>query len=768
MTHYLRLSFRILGWTIVGVLGILTLALLMLRTAPVQQWGVQRATHWLSAKIGSEVSIDKLRLGYGGSLKVEKLLFLSPEGDTLLYSGKLETRILWWNLPAALEVTHLHWEDVVGRVFQREDSTYNFNFLLDAFNSSEGTVESNTAVAEVSDTTAKSADMRLQIGPISFKRFDLKYGSEPLGIFAELAFADLELLADTVDLEKQRYHLSSFHLFESMARIRQESRLPAVPDSSNRDAILPHISLGNLELLAADWGYTDEASSYQAQLGRLFMQLPNLELDGQRIKLDSLVIQNSKISLLVPSTDAGSTVSSPKATKENTVAPFVWPDWQLKLGALLLENNHFAMQTIGHTAVEGFDAGQMAWYLNRALLSASYVPAQAGLKLSVQGLSEQSGINLQQLQGHINLGNRDLTWSDWQLHLGNSKLEANAKVSFVGIEELLELRESLGLQLQLHSPAFFAADVDAFAPALKKEADLQPFLPIPLAFDFAIRGSLRDLKLDTLQLDWGHATRFATSGTINRVLEPKLAAVRLPALEFKSVSHDLQLLYPDTALLWPAYVKLEGGVAASMTSLSSGLKLQLPGGNAFLMALYDAEVDHAFTLDADLTGEAWARLLRQPDIGDLGLNVHLSGNGNTLDSLRAELDGQLQTIEYLGQRYDLLNFGGTFNDKLLSFKADINQKDLAFDLDLQARLDSLQPMVDLHLRLLRANLQSLGIREEELIARLNLEAHYEAQGDDLEAQLKLTDGLLFTRRQRYPIDSIVASLKADSSGLSSK
>jgi translocation and assembly module TamB len=764
MTHYLRLSFRILGWTIVTFLGILILLLMLLRTAPVQQWGIQRATQWLSAKAGAEVSIQKFRLGYGGSLKLEKLLFLTPAGDTLLYSGQLDTRLVWWKLPAELVVTHVYWEDVVGRVFEKTDSTYNFDFILEAFASPKSDSSSLEAVEEEVSTAAGAA-MRLRIGPVTLKRFDLQYGSEPLGLYAELAFADLALQADTIDLEKQRYHLTAFHLFESFARVRQESRPPTVSDSSENKGPLPHISLGSLELRDADWAYADEATGYQAKLGRLAVQLPRLALESRRVKLDSLVLQNSQIALQLPAAEPTKSAQAAATANKTTAAPFEWPDWQLQLGALLLENNRFAMQTKGRAAVEGFDAERMDWYLTKALLSATYVPAEAGMKFMVQGLSEQSGIDLQQLQGHINLGKGDLTLRDWRMQLGHSQLQADANVSFGAFEELLALRESLGLQLKLQSPAFYAADVDAFVPALKRDADLKPLLPIPLAFDIAVKGNLRDLLLDTLQLDWGHGTRFATSGTISRVLEPKLAAVRLPALQFKSVEHDLLLLYPDTVLLWPAYVKLEGGLAASMTSLSSGLKLQLPGGNAFLMALYEADADHAFTLDADLTGAAWGRLLRQPDIGDLGFNVHLAGNGNTLESLKAELDGQLQTIEYLGQRYDLLSFSGSINQKDLMFKADINQQALAFNLKLSARLDSLHPMADVNLRLLRANLQTLGIREEELIARLNLEAHYEAQGDDLEAQLKLTDGLLFTRRQRYPIDSIVASVKADSSSM---
>ena len=761
MTHYLRHSFRILGWTIVAVLGLVLLVLLLLRTAPVQQWGIQQGSKWLSAKLGAEVSIEKFRLGYGGSLKIEKLLFASPEGDTLLYSGQLETRIVWWKLPAELVVTHLHWEDVVGRVFERADSSYNFSFVLDAFASTDSSV----ATKEVADSTVAGEQMRMRIGPVSLKRFNLKYESQPLGIFAELAFADLALQADTLDLEKQRYHLSAFHLFESKLRLRQESRPATTPDSSQSDGLLPHISIGAFELLAADWIYADELSSYQAKLGRLSVELPRLELEGRRVKLDSLVLQNSQIALQLAAAEPETLAQAATTANKTTAAPFEWPDWQVQMGALLLENNRFAMQTKGQVAVEGFDAGDMDWYVAKALVSANYIPAEAGMKLLVQGLSEQSGISLQQLQGNLQWGKRDLSLSDWYVQLGNSKLHVDARVTFKDFEELLELRESLGLQLKLHSPSFYAVDVDAFAPELKKEADLKAILPIPLAFDLALQGNLRDLKLDTLQLDWGHGTRFATSGTINRVLEPKLASVRLPALKFKSVEHDLQLLYPDTALIWPADIKLEGGLAASMKSVSSGLRLQLPGGEAFLMALYEAEADHAFTVDADVTGRAWGRLLRQPDIGDLGVNVHLSGNGNTLESLNAKLDGELQTIEYLGERYDMLNFSGSIYQQALTFEAAMNQQALAFDLQMKARIDTLRPMVDLNLRLLQANLKTLGIREEELMARFHLEAHYEAQGDDLEAQLKLTNGLLFTRRQRYPIDSIVASLKADSSSM---
>lgn len=774
MTHSIRLLLRILGWTLVSILALVLLLLLLMRTAPVQQWGVNRATQWLGAKVGAEVSVQKFRLGYGGSLAIEKLLLLTPTGDTLLYSGKLETRVLWWKLPAELAVTHLHWEDVVGRVVERADSTYNFNFILDAFAAVE-TGASEDSLGALADSAAAGESLRLRIGPITLQRFDLHYSSEPLGIFADFLFTDLALTADTVDVDRQRYHLDAFSLNQSFVRVRQESRPASESDSSESTSPLPHISIGNLELQAADWMYADELSRYTAQLGRLAVQLPQLELDGQRVKLDSLVLQHSQIAVELPpaAQEVGSQPNDGTVLGATLVvnggqiedSPFEWPDWEVQLGALLLENNRFSMKTLGQEPVAGFDAAQMDWHIANALLSADYLPAEVGIRLSLQGLSEQSGIAVKQLAGQVHLTKRTLDLNDLQLQLGESQLTAAGQVTFVDFDELLAMRESLGIRLQLHSPAFYATDIDAFAPDLKNETDLQTLLPIPLAFELALTGSLRELQLDTLKLDWGNGTHFATSGALSRVMEPQLASVRLPALQFNSVRHDLLLFYPDTLIHWPAELELKGGLAASMRSVSSGLRLQLPGGTAFLMALYEADGDHAFTLDADVTGEAWARLFKQPDIGDLGFNVHLTGNGITLESLKAELDGQLQTIEYLGERYDLLSFSGNINQQQLAFKADINQQALAFDLQLNARIDTLHPMADLKLRLLRANLKTLGIREEELMARLNLEAHYEAQGDDLEAQLKLTNGLLIARQQRYPIDSIVASLQADSSSL---
>jgi|GEM_PF-1731609 len=773
MIHYVRLSFRILGWTIVAVFGLVLLLLVLLQTAPVQQWGVNRATKWLSAKVGAEVSIQKFKLGYGGSLSIENLLILTPSGDTLLYSGKLETRVLWWKLPDEVAVTHLHWEDVVGRVLERSDSTYNFNFISDAFASGESTLADTSFLQ--TDSLATDSAPRLLIGTITLKRFDLLYESEPLGIFADAQFENLSLTADTVDLDEQRYHINSFGLHQSKVRVRQELRPASAPDTIESSSPLPHISIGKLELSAADWAYADGNSRYQAQIGRLAVQLPRLELEGRKVNLDSLVLQNGHIVLQLPPAlpDVGGKGinSSPEndlsasSRSKSGVETFEWPDWNVQIGTLMLEKSRFELKTPSQRAVEGFDPAQMDWKVTKTHLSGNYLPTEVALQLVVQGLSEQSGIELQQLQGNIYLNKRSLELSALRMQLGRSQLQADGRVTFTNFEELLSLRESLGIDIRVKSPAFYAADIDAFAPDLKREADLKPLLPIPLAFELQLAGSLREMQLDTLQLDWGNGTRFATSGVVSRPLEPKLATIRLPDLQFRSVYHDLELLYPDTLLAWPTTLQLSGGLAASLQGISSGMRLQLPEGNAFLMAVYKADSNHAFLLDADVSGEAWARLLKQPDIGDLDFNLHLSGSGITLESLQAQLEGQLQTIEYLGERYDLLSFSGQIEQQQLQFKADINQQALAFDLQVNARVDSVRPMVDVNLRLLSANLKTLGIREEELLARLNLEAHYEAQGDDLEAQLKITNGLLSTRQQRYPIDSIVAKLKADSSSL---
>lgn len=759
MTAPIRYFFRILLWLSAGILSLLLVVLLLLRTAPVQQWIADKTSDWLSEESGGDIQLGKFRFSYSGDILLEDLHVVDPAGDTLLNSRHLHAQLNWWTLPQQLTVKSLRWDGLQAQVLQAADSSFNFDFLLLPF----GAAKESGAIDSTRTDSSAGGSMQFQIGPVTLHNFKLSYSSLVDGLSAQLALDSLALAIDSLLLEAPSYQIKDLYIKGLQLVALQEARPPSEKDST-AGGPLPRIGIARLNILQSQLQYSAGEADYSVELGRLSLSLPILNLEEQFVRLDSFSLNDSRVSLRLPPAVAEAPTSTLAATAP---AAFQWPDWRAQLQSLSFHNNQFQLQQLGEEApVAGFDPNNMDWQVGSLQMQATYLPGDAGLRLQLSDWQEATGFGIDRLETHATINKQLLQLSRFELRQQASQLSADGHLGYQKLEELLRFDTQLQLGLHLSSTGIHPLDFAAFLPdSILQNPQLKPLLPIPFRFDVQLGGDLTTTTLNHLEVDWGEGTRLTTAGTIRQPLQPTQLQLTLPKLAFSSVHYDLQRLYPDTSLAWPAELQVDAGFSGGAQQFSSGLRIALPGGTAFAMVAYDQSGESSYTLDADVQGEAWAQLFKIQEIGEIGLGLHFSGSGKDLQSLQAKLDGELETIEYLGERYDLMAFRGTLDRQELQFKADINQMPLAFDLDVQGRLDSLNPRLDLKLRLIRANMKALGIREEELIARMNLEAHYEAQGDDVEARLRIADGLLQTADARYPVDSLVAYVQADSNRL---
>lgn len=760
MTSTTRFVFRILLWLMAGILLLVMTLLLLLRTAPVQQWLADKAMLWLSEESGGDLQLGKLRFSYSGDILLEDLHVVDPAGDTLLSSRHLHAQLNWWTLPRQLTVKSLVWDGLQAQVLQAADSSFNFDFLLLPFGVDGSAASPDSSLSPKSDSSSKQ--IQFQIGPIELRDFKLSYRSLVAGLSAQFALDSLAAEVDTLLLEPAFYHVKDLHIQGMQLAAHQEVRAPHEKDSS-LGGPLPRIGIKRLNIRQSQLQYSSGGADYQAEIGLFGLQLPILNLEKQLVRLDSLILTDSRVSLHLPPIAP----QAPNGALSNTPSePFQWPNWRAQLRSITLHNNHFQWHQAGQPSVAGFDPNAMDWQLGFLQLQATYLPGDAGVQLQLSDWQEASGLGIDRFASKATLNNKLLQLSSFDLRSRQSQLVADGHLGYQQVDELFRFDSTLQIGLNLHSSGIHPLDFDFLLPAsVQQDPQLKPLLPIPFRFDLELAGNLQATDLRHLQFDWGAGTELTTAGRILKPLQPTQLQLRLPKIAIASVYNDLHLLYPDTNLAWPAELHIDAGFSGGQQQFSSGLRIELPGGTAFAMVAYDQAEQSSYTLDADVQGEAWAQLVKIQEIGEIGLGLHFSGSGRDLAGMQAQVEGELETIEYLGERYDLLTFSGSLDQQQLQFKADINEMPLAFDLAVEGRLDSLNPRIDMQLRLIRANLKTLGIREEELIARMNLEAHYEAQGDDLEARLRLSDGLLQTANARYPIDSLVAYVQADSNRL---
>lgn len=102
----------------------------------VQQTIIQKVTDWFSAKTRTELKVEHFSFSLGGSFTLTELLLRDQNADTLLYADTIQALFfpfrLYQNGKLSLDSVALSGL-VVNITKLQKDSSYNFQFLLDAF-----------------------------------------------------------------------------------------------------------------------------------------------------------------------------------------------------------------------------------------------------------------------------------------------------------------------------------------------------------------------------------------------------------------------------------------------------------------------------------------------------------------------------------------------------------------------------------------------------------------------------------------------------------
>ena len=193
---------RILGKFFAALIILFILLVLFIRSPWGQDIIVQKAVDYVSGKTHTKVEIEKFFITFSGNIMLKGLYLEDKKGDTLIYSKSLEADVPL--LPIirgnGIGINYLDWEGMRANIVRKDSiSGYNFQFLIDAFASTDTTkVASDTA----------SSPMNIVLGEIFLKDFDIVFDDAVLGIDSKFKIGSLVLQMQKTDLENLDFRAS--------------------------------------------------------------------------------------------------------------------------------------------------------------------------------------------------------------------------------------------------------------------------------------------------------------------------------------------------------------------------------------------------------------------------------------------------------------------------------------------------------------------------------------------------------------------------------
>lgn len=746
---------RFIGWFF-GILILLVFLLILFIRSP---WGqniiIQEAVKYVSGKTHTKVEIEKLFITFDGNVMLKGLFLEDKKGDTLVYSKSLEADIPLLPLIKgnSFGIDNLDWEGLRANVIRKDSlEGYNFQFLIDAF-----VTPDTTAVAV--DTTA--SPMKIILGNINFKDFDIVFDDAVLGIDGQFQIGKLDLQMKKTDLENMDFRAS--HASISNARIKYiQSPVPPKPEE---DSQLPYLELDQIKLknVFVDYQSYDDRIAADLEVSDLFLELKKVDLPNNDIEIGKFRLKNSIVKLNTETENNAVTqkVEEVKDDVKEDIQKFEWPDFRITVSSIDLEGNNIGY-FVGKNEVKKDVFNPNAIALQDLKLQANGIflkDKKAGLKLEALTFQEGSGLNLKELSANLDASDEYLDLDKLKLKLNNNELDGQLHLEYNSLAHLIDQPEKSKMAVDI--PVFLVdlRDVFKFQPDLRNNEYLRTLSRKRVAGNLKASGYLTSINIPKFNVRWGGTTRISGNGLIQNATNPDYLKFNIPHFSANTKRSDLVLFVSEEELgvSLPEDVALEGNAKGNLEDVYASANLTTSQGIATVEGHFKNDSEIAFDADLEIKEYKINELLNNEQFGALSLSIKTQGSGKDINSLDATLDANISSFEF--QNYAIKDWA--INGKLKDGEGDVVSayKDHNVDLDLKADiiLDSVSPQVSAHLDIKGVNLQALGLMDRDVRTGMKLDADFEGGKDGFDVIATIGEGVVIQDNKTYLLGDVLAT-----------
>jgi len=220
-SYLLKRFFKILGSFIVVLLLILSVALWLLSREKYQNILAQRGATYLSEKLKTKVEVKHVRFSFFNNFNLEGVYIEDNYHDTLAYIGNLQLKTTelfsnyWRGSKPVIKTVTL--ENVFVNLNRKKDSTWNYDFIADAFTSDR----KDTVAKAQPKTTESSGNPEIDLKKLTCKNLRFYMNDGWRGEDMNFTFQSFYLNTDRIDLDGKNIELDQLVADGATIAVRQ-------------------------------------------------------------------------------------------------------------------------------------------------------------------------------------------------------------------------------------------------------------------------------------------------------------------------------------------------------------------------------------------------------------------------------------------------------------------------------------------------------------------------------------------------------------------
>ncbi len=765
---------RRMARTTLGVLIVLILLLLFIRSPWGQSIILDKAISYVKGKTGTDVQLNGAFITWDGDIRVEGLYLGDVKNDTLLHSKSLEANIALLPLikGTGFEIDDLEWDGLTARIKRADTvSGFNYEFLMDAF-------------ATAPDTTA-SQPLDIKVGTVNLTNFDIIYQDEVEEMDASVNFEELFLEINALDLDKmivdfenltlknalvnyEKDVVSAFAKAKQDTNLKKNTNLTQTATDTANDSPLPLLKASKIRLdnVVLNYNSKPDGVDLHTDFGFMETSIPKANVENNDILISYFNLENSKVA--VHRNDVDTTTAS---VESNDPTTFQWPDMKVALKKLNLKNNTF-LYTVNGAVPSRNEFHPDAVSLQEITVDLSDFNLRdrnAAVTINELKLKEISGLNLNDLRGSIDITDQNLDVSNLNASVNNSSLSGNLNLGYPDINSLIHNPESLTIQISLPQYYFNLSDVYAFMPELAQNEYVSKLAQKPLNGKLMTSGSARNLKLDSFIVNWGASTFINASGNLQNATDVDQLFFNIDTINAVTTRATILnfIKEEDLGITFPENARLNASASGTITDLKTKVSLATSYGAIALDGSFKNDKTIKFKAGVKLDTLNLNKMLAMEGLGDLSLEFSTRGSGKDISTLDAVLKGKI--LEFSYNDYPLKNI--PIEGKMKNGKGDVSTEyrddNINVSLTAGATLDTDITKANAQINVVGVDLRAFGITSQHVKAAGKIDVSYEGDEAYYLVNSTIANGIAVLDNQSYLLDNVdvTAFVKQDSTAV---
>ncbi len=661
-----------------------------------------------------------------GAAQIEGIYLEDERQDTLLYARSILVDIAWKPiLDGFYKVKRLDLDGIRANVYNNNDSTFNYQFLIDAF-ASDTTAAQNEEIAQP-DTANSKSQLPFSVGKVNLTDIKGGYRDVISTINTSISLKKLQLEVNELDFDSFAFDIDQLTVDGlDFSYTQQESTPSEEPES---ESPLPKIMVGSMAL-------NNLSINYEAVYDSLFLNgawqslaLSNAQVDlaNQKIQLDNFTNKQKSFSLQLPQAKDTTTTDSTNVNEEQE--PFALPNWQVSINTFEFNLQKLAMNVGSPKHLNYFDANHLH-FQDLSLVLADFNFSSSGIKATEFNFTvkDSNAFNLKQLKTSIDFNKNGLAVEGLKLRTANTSIEGNVVLNYQSFDELVGADfNNINSSIQLAAgTSVNLTDVYYFSPELQQVPIFDSLAQHPIKIYGQLNGTAKSTLVNNLIILYGKQTSIKTKGVVKNWMDAQNIAINLNELELNAYTKDFSFALPETyPAYYPQQLKLEGSgqysprkIAATFKAVVDSItRLDFDG-----FANMDEAQQYKIRLNAkDLALSKWLQDTASFEPTDLIIKAE--GAGLEWPNLTTDAHIILPEFNYKKMRFDTLYADLKIKDDSLTLSSKYNDDKLDYTLEAKGKLDSLEQRVVLDLSLDKINLLSFNLLDSLAYARLQLKAN---------------------------------------------